>query len=212
VSQQGDPNIPGGQTQGQIQAQQQTLATGTFNANKTSGGAPLAVTFSGGVPGRNTTGGSIDILTFGDGASMSIATPASNTQTQGYSADHTYNTPGTYTAVLYNSNSGAQGQPAIGVITINVSGYTSGSGAYGIVSVTPTNPATVVFNVPNCGAYQVDWGDNTPISTETTSCPSNPTGPQQITLTHPYATAFAYTIQLKDGNGKKMTSAAISIQ
>lgn len=220
-SQQGMPGqsvnsiVPGGQTQSQYQAQQQTLAAGTFNSNVTSGGAPLTVTFTGGAPGRNTNGGS-DYLTFGDGMTTSISIPASAAETQGYSVSHTYNSPGTYTAVLYNSGSSGQGQPAIGVITITVSGYTTGTGAYGIVSVTPSangDPSTVsaVMTVPNCGAYQIDWGDGTPVSTITTSCPANASGPQQITLTHTYTSSFAYTIKLKDGNGNVQKTAGITI-
>jgi PKD repeat protein len=187
--------------------------TGSFSANLTTGAAPFNVSFGGQTAYRGCSGCN-DVLVFGDGSNTVVSTPSQQGQLLGYSVGHTYTAPGTYTAVLYNGD-GAPGQAAVGVVTITVNGYSSGSGAFGIVSVSPSsNPMAIAaqFNVPNCGAYQVDWGDSTPISTVTTDCVQNPTGPQVVNQNHTYNAAGVYTISLKDGNGKVQKTAGVTIQ
>lgn len=95
-----------------------------LTANPTSGPAPLSVTFS----AAGSTGPIVSFtLDFGDGSS-----PYSGTDIT-VNISHTYDTPGTYTAVLTVQD--AQGRTDTDSVTINVLPGTTAS-----LSASPTNP------------------------------------------------------------------------
>src|SRR6185503_13924191 len=92
------------------------LPNETFNATPVTGNAPLTVTFSGIVTGKDQgwcSTGCSDILVFGDGQQAAVALPLSQTGQQNYSVQHTYTGNGTYVATLYQGQAGS-GRPTVG--------------------------------------------------------------------------------------------------
>lgn len=179
----------------------QPPASISFSASPLSGPAPLTVTFS------NTVSGAVQgafQINYGDGSSVDQMAPGGQTT-------HIYRTAGTYTAQLVNSVSGVVGSASVAV------GTGVASSSYGIISVTPLGTTadgagiTAQFVVPPCAAYQISWGDGTPVSTTNASC--TPTGPDGVVFnaSHNYATSGSYTIGLKDGSGNTKASAGVSV-
>jgi hypothetical protein len=87
------------------------------------------------------------------------------------------------------------------------------AGSYGIITVTPnaggnTFAVTGSFALPSCASYQINWGDSSPITTQTAPCTS---GGTVAALSHTYVTAGNYTIRLNDGSGNVQASASVTI-
>lgn len=176
----------------------------TFNANKTSGDAPLSVTFSGTLTSANDNwcaSGCFNLLRYGDGAADFIALPIAQNSTKQYSISHTYQNPGMYTAVLY------QGEDTSSItvaspIKITVGGTSAAGSSYGPFTVGPASDsnalltrATFSLNTP-CTAYRLSWGDNSTddvVSGSTGACAQVVT---TQTIDHLYAQAGSYIITL----------------
>jgi PKD repeat protein len=188
-----------------------STATQTFNAAPTSGAAPLTVTFSGIVTGASQgwcASGCSSTLVFGDGATGSVPLPTSQSGSQAYTIQHTYTLGGTYTATLYQGQSGA-GKATVGnprVITV------AGNTQLPPFSLTPNvsgNPLAVSmqFEYTLCQGYAVDWGDTT-TDTGQSACGSSATATK--TLAHTYTSAGSYTIKLT--RSSQIDTASIVIQ
>jgi hypothetical protein len=161
------------------------------------------VTFSGIVTGKDQgwcSTGCSDILVFGDGAQGAVPLPTSQTGSQSYTLTHSYTTAGTYTATLYQGQSGA-GRPTVGSATITVGGTSAST--YNPPSVTPGvggNPYAVAltfdYSQATCN-YSINWGDN---ATESSPGGCSGSGTASKTINHTYATAGAKTITItRDG-------------
>lgn len=163
-----------------------------FNANPSSGNAPLAVTFSGTMPGGNYT------LDFGDGS-----TPVSRT-TSTVNETHTYTANGTYTAKLT-----ASGQTARTTTVTVGSGSGGGGGGY---TFNPPIPSTgqgfgafsLQFDLPStCAGFDLSWGDNSAHVTQAQgSCSQSPI---VRTENHTYSQSGVYTVLLKRGTNLSRT-------
>jgi hypothetical protein len=94
-----------------------TTTSGSFSASRTSGAAPLTVTFSGST-GQSSISEVSAWIDFGDGSTDSSMGPSS------FSRSHTYSQPGVYTARLQWRNFGPASSnfPAytVGTVTISV--------------------------------------------------------------------------------------------
>ena len=207
------------------QTQNSALPAETFSASPTSGGAPLGVSFTGILTSADSAwcaSGCSNVLNFGDGSSVSIPLPTAQNTWQNYAVAHTYQSGGTFNAILYhgsqNSNKGA-----VGNVTITVSGTGSGTGSTGSntyqpMTVTPNvngNPlsVTVGFDLPSsCTGYDLAWGDSSAHITQSdggSSCGQTTT---TKIFSHTFSSASAYTVTLKRGPSLSRTdSASISI-
>lgn len=162
--------------------------SGNFTATPTSGSAPLAVHFSGTMPGTSYQ------LDFGDGSQPVMAQEssqcvlgASNCSVNSISinSDHTYTTAGTYTARV----TGTVSYPA----TIVVGGAQQGS-----LTATPASgsaPLSVSFAAVSDGRYYfggfvIDYGDGSTYG----SCGNSPTS--LACPSHTYANSGTYTARL----------------
>jgi peptidoglycan hydrolase-like protein with peptidoglycan-binding domain len=196
----------------------------SIKASITSGAAPLAVVFTGTVSSYSAygcTGTCTETLNFGDGAVGLIQLPASSgagATWQSYVINHTYTSAGTYVAQLQSATGAAIASPisisATGpVVATPATSTTPTGGSYGIITITPNvggNPLAVgaFVALPSCAAYQINWGDASPISTQTAACTS---GGSTMTVNHTYATAGSYTVRLNDGTGVVQASSGVSI-
>ncbi len=197
--------VYGGQTTTGTQNTQTQAVRETFVASPQSGATPLTVTFSGMVTGADQgwcSTGCSDILVFGDGSQAAVPLPLSQTGSQNYSISHQYTTQGTYTATLYQGQSGS-GRPTVGSVVITVGGGGSSNATLQAPALTPAvggNPNAVSlafdFSQATCN-YQVQWGDGFN-DNSTGGCSGSSVTSK--TLTHTYASGGSYTISLfRDG-------------
>lgn len=207
----------GGQVFGPILAQADsgafTIIAGTnlpaesFSANKTSGDAPLSVTFSGTLTSNNDnwcTGGCFNLLRYGDGGADFIALPIAQNSTKQYSISHTYQNPGTYTAVLY------QGEDTSSItvgsaIKITVAGTTAAGSTYGPFTVGPGSNtdallarATFSLNT-GCAGYRLSWGDASADDVRSESSGPCTQAIETRAIDHQYAQVGTYVITLTRG-------------
>lgn len=167
-----------------------------LSANPTSGPAPLSVTFS----FAGSTGPIVSYtLDFGDGSA-----PYSGTDLT-ISVNHTYENPGTYTAILTVQD--AAGRTATDSVVITVLEGTTAS-----LSASPSNPnagETVTFILQaqaapgrSLASWELDYGDGQSES----GLVSGPT--LDITKTHSYAAPGTYeaTLTVADNEGYTATS------
>lgn len=202
----------GGQTFGPILAQADSgvftviasasLPTQTFTASTASGDAPLTVTFSGVLTSDNNSWcstGCFNLLRYGDGGADFLSLPIAQNSSRQYSITHTYQNPGSYTAVLYQGEDISN--PTVGsAITITVGGnssYTYTSPTVAPASGSNELVARTTFDLAStCDRYRVDWGDNSSDSQAAGSCAQSPV---QKTIDHQYAQAGTYTITIERG-------------
>jgi PKD repeat protein len=176
----------------------------TFSASPTSGNAPLTVTFSGVVTGKNAgwcSTGCSSILVFGDGQQGAVPLPTSQTAAQNYSIQHTYTSNGTYTATLYQGAAGS-GRPTVGSATIIVGGGGGGTATFNAPSLTTLvggNPMAVSLIFDFSCSYSVNWGD-TVVDTQVPAAGTCTTGTASKTLNHTYTAGGNYTITLTRGS------------
>lgn len=203
--------------QGSSSTATSSLPADSIQASITVGAAPLSVVFTGTVSSLANYGCAstcTDTINFGDGTIGLVQIPTQSGTWQSYIINHTYTAAGTYVARLQTPTGALDANPITIVATGASSGTTTTSGgSYGIISVTPNvggNPLAVSANValPTCAPYQMNWGDNSAISTQTAACQN---GGSTVVLSHTYASGGTYTISLNDGNGAKQSSAQISI-
>lgn len=183
------------------------LPTDSFSASKTSGDAPLSVTFSGTLTSNNDAwcaSGCFNLLRYGDGAADFIALPISQNSAKQYSISHTYQNPGTYTAVLY------QGEDAASItvaspIKITVGGTTAAGSTYGPFTVGPasnTNElltrATFSLN-SGCAGYRLSWGDGSADDVRSESSGPCTQAIETKAIDHAYAQVGTYVITLTRG-------------
>lgn len=97
----------------------QAAATGTgsvatttdgFTASPATGAVSLAVTFAGSVNNIKSCAAQTFTLGYGDGASSTIAVPASLCKAQSFTLPHTYTKAGTFTAGLYRGTGTSTGE------------------------------------------------------------------------------------------------------
>jgi PKD repeat protein len=185
---------------------QKSTATQAVPVTSGGGGAPTAAfTFSPAAPGvgesvffnasTSTAGPGRTLVaynwTFGDGA---IGT--------GVSVSHPYSTAGTYSVQLTVTDNGTPPQSVTSAPTpITVGNPPSPTARF---TVSPTNPVVdqlVTFDAggsttgqgQSITKYEWNFGDSTPIIT----CPGNPAcGPTNRTISHQFATAQTFTINL----------------
>jgi plastocyanin len=190
------------------------IPTDSMRASIASGPAPLAVVFTGTVSSlaaTGCTGSCSDTISFGDGQVALVPLPATADSWQSYVVDHTYATAGSYTAQL-ESVTGANDGSAVTITATTPASQTGGS--YGIVSISTTASSVPVaasasIALPACGGYEINWGDNTTLSTGTGGCVA---GGTTTSVTHSYAATGSYTISLEDGNGNIQATSGITIQ
>ena len=191
-----------------------TIPTDSMRASIASGPAPLAVVFTGtvsSVSALGCTGSCSDTINFGDGQVALVPLPDTSNSWQSYVVDHTYASAGTYAAQLESVTGANDGAPV--TITVTTPASQTG-GSYGVVSVSTTGSAVPVaasasIALPACAAYEVNWGDNTTLSTGTGGCVA---GGTTISVNHSYAAVGTYTITLEDGNGQSQATSGITIQ
>lgn len=184
-----------------------TLPAETFTATPRSGDAPLQVTFSG-VVTSNDRGwcdtGCFDLLTYGDGGSDYVALPVSANSALSYSFTHTYQNPGTYSAVLYQGQT-ASTSTVGSAITVTVTGTDTPSDyTYGPLNVdyaVAGNPLSVTarFDLPSgCTGFKLSWGDgsNDIVQAHSTGCAQ---AAVLRSYTHQYASGGSYDIGLERG-------------
>ncbi|HUO56303.1 MAG TPA: PKD domain-containing protein [Candidatus Paceibacterota bacterium] len=205
----------------------------SIQASVTSGTPPLNVVFTGTVSALTSfgcSGSCADTINFGDGNVGLVQLPTTANSWQSYMITHSYNTVGSYTAQLESPTGTSSAAPITITVTSSLSTSTPTGvqttsptstsqttqpvgGSYGVVSITPNvggNPlaVNVLVTLPSCALYQVNWGDNSAVSTQTAQCAS---GGSTMTLSHIYAAGGTYTIALNDGNGKEQAGAQVSI-
>lgn len=210
-----------------------TTSTATFSASPTSGYAPLAVQFTAGNLGNNTSAYSVN---FGDGGNSSGSCsygPGLGVCIQGaLFFNHTYTSAGTYTAQLIyqppftcNAPSGAvcmQMMPApqvVGTATITVTVGGWGGGPLSITGIdAPTQlsvgqSGTWTVHV-NTGSpylyYSVNWGDQNFYTPQNAAVQ---TVSVSGTFTHAYSHAGTYSpiFTVTDGSGHSVSSSATVI-
>ncbi len=204
-----------------------TIPPDSVRASITSGVAPLSVIFTGTVASLVASGCSgtcSETLNFGDGAIGLIQLPTTPGTWQSYIITHVYQTAGNYTAQLQSvtgssigsstpitvSSTAATVRPSVSTPTPSTP---TAPASYSITTLTPNvggNPLAVTgsFALPSCGAYQVNWGDSSTISTQNAPCT---TGGTTASLSHTYTTSGTYSIKLNDGNGVVQASAGVTI-
>jgi PKD repeat protein len=191
-----------------------TLPNETFNAAPVAGAAPLTVTFSGIVTGKDQgwcSTGCSSILVFGDGQQGAVPLPLSQTGQQNYSVQHTYTTNGTYTATLYQGAAGS-GRPTVGSVTITVGSGSGSSSSFNPPSLTPLaggNPRAVTLTFDFSCAYTVNWGDGT-VDNQVPAAGGCTTAVTPKTLNHTYTAAGNYTITLTRGSQSNTVGVTIS--
>ncbi|HUO50313.1 MAG TPA: peptidoglycan-binding protein [Candidatus Paceibacterota bacterium] len=171
--------------------------TGTnFSASPTSGNAPLAVQFTSSAPQGSTIGSNVN---FGDGTSghLGFVPVCSSCNAMGI-VSHTYQSAGTYTAILTDNNN-AQ----IGSVTITVGSPTTTSS----FSASPTSgnaplPVTFTENGFASGTYLVNFGDNTSatLTVPTIECSATPCVPGPQSVSHTYQNSGTYTATVTTNN------------
>lgn len=181
------------------------LPTDSFTVSKTSGDAPLSVTFSGVLTSNNDgwcAGGCFNLLRYGDGAADFIALPVSQNSSKQYSISHTYQNPGTYTAVLYQGEDVASitvGTP----IKITVGGTSSsGAGAFTVGPASNTNEllTRATFSLNNgCAGYRLSWGDGSADDIRTEGSGQCTQAIETKAIDHLYAQTGTYVITLTRG-------------
>ncbi len=182
------------------------IPSDSLAASITSGPSPLSVVFTGTVSSLSSYGCSStcnDTINFGDGGLGLVQIPTTSGSWQSYVINHTYSTVGTYTAQLSSASGVAEGSP----ITITVStpaNQVGGSYNLGTIS-TVTKPYSVSASIslPAGGAYEVNWGDG---SSVTTGTGTRTAGGTTILVPHTFPTQATgakstYTVTLMDGSG-----------
>jgi plastocyanin len=186
----------------------------SMQASITSGPAPLTVVFTGTVSSSATlgcTGSCSDTINFGDGQIGLVQLPTTAGTWQSYVVDHTYAAAGSYTAQLESVTGAALGN-AIAITATTPASQTGGS--YGIVTITTTGstlPVATSANIalPACGAYEINWGDSSALTTGTGGCVA---GGTTTSVSHSYTAAGSYTVSLEDGNGNVKATSGVTIQ
>lgn len=194
---------------------QNTQQHASFSASPLSGQAPLQVVFYTWIPTIRPANAGAYQINFGDGATSQASYCSGNDYctTPGQNG-HTYTAAGTYVAQLISSVSGPVGNVTV---TVGAPNPNAANGGYGIISVSPLGTTAdgsginAVFAVPPSTAYQISWGDNTPVSTATASSQATDQNGVVFNASHTYTTGGSYTISLKDGNGNTKASAAVTI-
>ncbi len=141
--------------------------SGNFSATPTSGQAPLAVHFSGTVPGTSYR------LDFGDGSQPVLAAETidcapgfpncAQNATITINQNHTYQAAGTYTAHVYGNPANGGFPALVGTVTIVVSGGSTPTGSLTASPASGAAPLGVSFTASNLPGsryfYRVDFGD-----------------------------------------------------
>ena len=182
------------------------LPAETFTGTPLSGAAPLRVTFSGVVTSNDRgwcDSGCFDLLTYGDGNADYVALPISNNASLPYSFSHTYENPGSYSAVLYQGQTVSTSTVG-SAITVTVTGTPTSNYTYGPLNVdyaVAGNPLSVTarFDLPSgCTGFRLSWGDGSSdiVQAHTTSCAQTAV---LRSYTHQYASGGSYDIDLQRG-------------
>lgn len=180
-----------------------SLPAQSLSATPLSGDAPLTVTFSGTLTGENKgwcAQGCTSTLDFGDGTSVEIALPTSQTGANTFTVQHTYVTPGAHLSVLHQGAKNSGNTP-VGVATISVGGTAPSAYQYKAVvpSVTGERTVSLQFDIPTaCTGFDISWGDSSALvgQSHTTGCGGSATS---RTYSHQFSTGGSYTITLRRG-------------
>lgn len=193
---------------------------GLLRITPVSGSAPLTVTATATVNTARSCQRSTYTIDFGDGsAPFQLTVPANRCQELSQDITHTYQNPGTYTAVLSIGTHRTEVRVTVGGSGSNTgntgnTGNTAGTGNPSTnFSVSPENgqaPLSAVarFNLRPGDPYEIDWGDG---STPASSGSFNQRDPLPVdgtfftqafetrTISHTYQQNGTHTITLKVG-------------
>jgi PKD repeat protein len=179
-----------------------TLPAQTFSATPQSGTLPLSVKFSGVVTSANAgfcqgnfCAGTLD---FGDGSLGAVPLPSQTGSVVWYDITHTYNAPGTFSAILYQGAKSISASTVGSPIGITVSGNAvtptvqTSSGSLTANPSFGSAPLGVTFtagNITNPTGYTIEFGDGTFGSLQQIG--------STYGVTHTYSAGGAYTAKLR---------------
>lgn len=181
----------------------------TFDVSPKSGNAPLNVSFTGKANASGSCSPGSYRISFGDGTNDANI-PVSDCSVSTYAVTHGYNANGTYIARLLKGGS------EVTSTTIRVgSGSNTSSPGGGSFSVSPGHggdafAVLATFTIPSsCTAYEINWGDGTPYSSQNAGTCSSGTVTKEVT--HTYTGNGTYTITLKRGSGSGQTTDSVGV-